>query len=157
MLTQQTKRLLDLVENLLDLSRLEADSLHISPTRINIHEHLAALIETTGNGQVNLDAPGDLSAVVDPDAFDRIVSNLLGNAVRHGSPPIDVSASRDERELRVEIRDHGLGVAPEFVGSLFDRFTRGSTNSSVGAGLGLSIARSEEHTSELQSLRHLVC
>ena len=48
MLTQQTKRLLDLVENLLDLSRLEADSLRISPATINVHDRLAALVETLG-------------------------------------------------------------------------------------------------------------
>jgi two-component system sensor histidine kinase MtrB len=142
MLTQQTKRLLDLVENLLDLSRLEADSLRISPRPINIHDRLAALIETSANGEITLDAPDDLSAIVDAEAFDRIVSNLLGNAVRHGAPPIVVTAARTERELRVVIEDNGPGVAPEFVGSLFERFTRGSTDSSVGAGLGLSIALS---------------
>jgi signal transduction histidine kinase len=142
MLTQQTKRLLDLVENLLDLSRLEADSLRISPETINVHDRLAALVETVANGETELDAPPDLEAAVDPDAFDRIVSNLLGNAVRHGAPPIVVTATRTDRELRVAIRDHGSGVAPEFVGSLFDRFTRGPTDSSVGAGLGLSIALS---------------
>jgi signal transduction histidine kinase len=62
--------------------------------------------------------------------------------VRHGAPPIVVSAARTERDLRVVIEDNGPGVAPEFVGSLFERFTRGSTDSSVGAGLGLSIALS---------------
>src|SRR3954471_10920224 len=142
MLTQQTGRLLELVENLLDLSRLEADSLRISPTRVNIHDQLAALVGTVANGEVALDAPADLTAIVDPDAFDRIVSNLVGNAVRHGAAPIVVSATRSERELRVVVRDHGTGVAPEFVGSLFERFTRGATDSSVGAGLGLSIALS---------------
>ena len=142
MLTQQTKRLLELVENLLDLSRLEADSLRISPTCINIHDRLAALIDTLTNGHVTLGAPPDLTAVVDAEAFDRIVSNLLGNAMRHGAAPIEVSATRSDRELRVVVRDHGAGVPPEFVGSLFERFTRGATDSSVGAGLGLSIALS---------------
>ena len=142
MLTQQTKRLLELVENLLDLSRLEADSLRISPTCINIHDRLAALIDTLTNGEVTLGAPPDLTAVVDAEAFDRIVSNLLGNAMRHGAAPIEVSATRSDRELRVVVRDHGAGVPPEFVGSLFERFTRGATDSSVGAGLGLSIALS---------------
>jgi signal transduction histidine kinase len=142
MLTQQTGRLLELVENLLDLSRLEADSLRISPTCINIHDRLAALIDTLTNGEVTLGAPPDLTAVVDAEAFDRIVSNLLGNAVRHGAAPIEVSATRSDRELRVVVRDHGAGVPPEFVGSLFERFTRGATDSSVGAGLGLSIALS---------------
>ena len=142
MLTQQTKRLLDLVENLLDLSRLEADSLRIAPVRTNIHERLVALVEAVADGDATLDAPVDLEAAVDPDAFDRIVSNLLANALRHGAPPVLVTATGDARELRVVIQDHGEGVAPEFVGSLFERFTRGSTDSSVGAGLGLSIALS---------------
>src|SRR5207253_3922290 len=80
-------------------------------------------------------------AVLDADAFDRIVSNLLANAVRHGAPPIVVSATRTADELQVTIEDRGPGVAQEFVGSLFERFTRGPTDSSEGAGLGLSIAQ----------------
>lgn len=141
-LTQQTKRLLDLVENLLDLSRLEADSLRLSPEPINVHDRLASLVEEDAEDGVVLDAPAELTALVDPDAFDRIVSNLIANAVRHGAPPIEVTAGTTEHNLRVAIRDHGAGVAPEFVGSLFERFTRGATDSSVGAGLGLSIALS---------------
>jgi two-component system sensor histidine kinase MtrB len=91
---------------------------------------------------VTLDAPSSLGAVVDVDAFDRIVSNLLANALRHGAPPILVSAARRNGELEVTIEDRGPGVAHAFVGSLFERFTRGPTDSSEGAGLGLSIAQS---------------
>jgi signal transduction histidine kinase len=64
------------------------------------------------------------------------------NAVRHGAPPFFVSAARTNEELSVTIEDRGSGVAEEFVGSLFERFTRGATPSSEGAGLGLSIAQS---------------
>ena len=69
------------------------------------------------------------------------MSNLLANAVRHGAPPVAVSAVRANGELRITIEDRGPGVADEFVGSLFERFTRGTTESSQGAGLGLSIAQ----------------
>ena len=141
MLTQQARRLLDLVENLLDLSRLEADSIRIMPTRIHVGERLENLIDAAGNA-VTIDAPADLYAVVDEDAFDRIVSNLLSNAVRHGAPPIVVSAKQRDHELRIAIEDRGPGVGAEFVGSLFERFTRGPTGSSEGAGLGLAIAQS---------------
>src|SRR5262249_51370769 len=79
---------------------------------------------------------------IDAQAFDRIVSNLVSNAIRHGAPPILVKARRRGSELRVTIEDHGQGVAPEFVSSLFERFTRGGTAASEGAGLGLSIAQS---------------
>jgi signal transduction histidine kinase len=141
MLSQQTQRLLELVENLLDLSRLEADSIRVAPTRFAVAERLAAIIDASGNTDVRLDAPVELEAVADTQAFDRIVSNLLTNALRHGAPPVVVSAALGDGELRVTIEDRGPGVAHEFVGSLFERFTRGPTHSSEGAGLGLSIAQ----------------
>jgi signal transduction histidine kinase len=142
MLTQQAKRLLELVENLLDLSRLEADSIRIAPERIDVAERLRTIIGAEVAEGATLDAPVGLDAIVDADAFDRIVSNLLANAVRHGSPPIVVSALRRDSRLEVTIEDCGPGVQEAFVGSLFERFTRGPTDSSEGAGLGLSIALS---------------
>ena len=142
MLTQQAKRLLELVENLLDLSRLEADSIRIAPERIDVAERLRTIIDAEVAEGATLDAPVGLDATVDADAFDRIVSNLLANAVRHGSPPIVVSALRRDSRLEVTIEDCGRGVQEAFVGSLFERFTRGPTESSEGAGLGLSIALS---------------
>lgn len=143
MLNRQSQRLLELVENLLDLSRLEADAIRIEPQRLPVARRLTELVAATFDGdRVEVDAPGDLSAVVDAHAFDRIVSNLLGNARRHGAPPFLVSAHRTNGELWVTIEDRGQGVPPEFVGSLFDRFTRGATGASEGAGLGLSIAQS---------------
>jgi signal transduction histidine kinase len=147
MLTQQSKRLLELVENLLDLSRLEADSITIAPTQIDVAQRLQSMVEHVfgaggGDGDVDVETPSDLAAVVDPNAFDRIVSNLLVNARRHGAPPFHVSATRQDGELSVTIEDRGPGVAQEFVASLFERFTRGPTSSTEGAGLGLSIAQS---------------
>jgi two-component system sensor histidine kinase MtrB len=90
---------------------------------------------------IAVDAAEELTAVVDPQAFDRIVSNLLVNALRHGAPPVLVSAQQTNGELWVTIEDRGSGVPADFVASLFDRFTRG-TDTSEGAGLGLSIAHS---------------
>jgi signal transduction histidine kinase len=144
MLSQQSKRLFELVENLLDLSRLEADSLRISPIEIGVGERLAEIVDVVfdGNREVRIDVAADLRAVVDVQAFDRILSNLLTNAVRHGAPPFFLSAARTKSELSVTIEDRGSGVPQEFVGSLFERFTRGATPSSEGAGLGLSIAQS---------------
>jgi signal transduction histidine kinase len=143
MLTQQTKRLFELVENLLDLSRLEADSLLISPVEIGVRERLEEIVEVVVDGsEIRIDVTQGLRAVVDAQAFDRILSNLLANAVRHGAPPFLVSAASSNGELAVTIEDRGSGVAEEFVGSLFERFTRGATSSGTGAGLGLSIAQS---------------
>jgi signal transduction histidine kinase len=144
MLSQQSKRLFELVENLLDLSRLEADSLRISPAEIEVGERLREIVGVVVDGgtEVTLEVPEGLRAFVDVQAFDRILSNLLANALRHGAPPFVVSAARKNGELAVTIEDRGSGVAEEFVGSLFERFTRGATHASEGAGLGLSIAQS---------------
>jgi two-component system sensor histidine kinase MtrB len=144
MLSQQSKRLFELVENLLDLSRLEADSIRILPTTLQVAERLGAIVHSVveDSTPVTLDVDADLQAVVDPQAFDRIVSNLLGNAVRHGAPPIVVTAIGTNGEFRVSVEDRGPGIADEFIGILFERFTRGVTKSSEGAGLGLAIAQS---------------
>src|SRR5207253_4645744 len=112
MLTQQSKRLFELVENLLDLSRLEADSLLISPTEIEVRERLEEMVEVVVNGdrEVRIEVPDGLRAMVDAQAFDRTLSNLLANAVRHGAPPFLVSAASGHGELAVTIEDRGSGV-----------------------------------------------
>jgi signal transduction histidine kinase len=142
-LTQQSTRLFELVENLLDLSRLEAESIRIAPTPVHLPQRLASITDALAEyGTVRIDAPSELHATIDPTVLDRIVTNLISNAIRHGAPPILASARRSGSELWVTVEDHGAGVAAEFVGSLFERFTRGATDSSEGAGLGLSIAQS---------------
>src|SRR5262249_6372811 len=93
MLTQQSTRLFELVENLLDLSRLEAESIRIVPTRVHLPERLASIIDALAeDGSVRIDAPSELQAIIDPTVFDRIVTNLVSNAIRHGALPILVSA-----------------------------------------------------------------
>jgi two-component system sensor histidine kinase MtrB len=144
LLSRQSKRLFELVDNLLDLSRLEADSLRIEPVEIDVRARLEDIVEAVfaERDSVAIDAAEDMTAVLDPRAFDRIVSNLLVNAARHGEPPISVQARKSAEELSVLVEDHGHGVAPELVSTIFERFTRGATTSSEGAGLGLSIAQS---------------
>ena len=140
MLTHQAERLYELVENLLDLSRVEANALRIEPVEIDVRRELDSVVAAVDES-VNVHVEAGLRAVVDSHAFDRIVSNLLANALRHGAPPITISASRNGEELVITCEDRGPGVASDFVDSLFERFTRGSTRSSEGAGLGLAIAQ----------------
>jgi signal transduction histidine kinase len=144
MLTQQSARLVDLVDSLLDLSRLEADAIRMVPSEIDVPARLAELAgEIFENGaDLTIDVPDDLRATVDPQAFDRVVANLLVNAHRHGRPPVVVTARRNGSELDLVVEDRGAGVPPDFAGSLFDRFTRFAANDGRGAGLGLAIARS---------------
>jgi len=142
MLSVQSKRLLELVDDLLDLSRLEAGSVHLAPTSFHIRERLGAILETLGDGDIRVDVPEDLTTVADTQAFDRIATNLLANAVRHGAPPITVSAKKADGWLELCVEDHGPGIEGKFVVSIFDPFTRGEPSRREGAGLGLSIAQS---------------
>jgi signal transduction histidine kinase len=92
---------------------------------------------------VQVEVPEELEASVDPNAFDRIVTNLVVNAFRYGEPPVVVRAEQTDHHLRVAVEDHGTGVAPEFVPDLFERFSRSERSRAVagGTGLGLAIAR----------------
>ena len=88
---------------------------------------------------VQLDVPPDLAVNADPLVLDRVVSNLLVNAVRYGEPPIVVAAEQRDRHIRIAVQDGGTGVPEDLRARLFDRFERG--DDAHGTGLGLSIAR----------------
>lgn len=142
----QTVRMKSLVEQLLDLSRLEADAVDIRPTALAIRPRVEEIVAASlgkDAGVVEIDVDSRLVAEVDPDALDRIVSNLLVNACRYGSAPVRISAETNDRHFRVTVEDRGEGVPPEFVPDLFERFTRSTaTRARAGTGLGLAIARS---------------
>lgn len=146
-LYDHSSRLRQLVDQLLDLSRLEAKAIRIRPEPIQVRGHVEELVASLVPDQaaaIELVIPVELEAVSDLDAFDRIVSNLITNAFRYGDPPVRIQAERQDRHFRLSVEDSGSGVNPEFVPQLFERFTRSeeSAKSAEGAGLGLSIAQS---------------
>jgi signal transduction histidine kinase len=150
-LATQAERLAALVEQLLDLSQLEAHGVPIRRERACVRElvdRTLALIEPAQREHVTVDVDPELEAEVDALAFDRIVSNLVVNALRHGAPPVVVSARRHRGndELRVVVEDAGNGVPEDIRSRLFDGFARGADASGgPGSGLGLAIARSYAH------------
>jgi signal transduction histidine kinase len=150
-LYEQIDRMRQLVEQLLDLSRLEADAVEIQPERLVVGTRLREIVAGAvpqNEADVRVDADPRLEATVDARALDRIVSNLLDNAFRYGRPPVVVRAGPAESGLRIVVEDAGPGVSPEFVPQLFERFARGGPQ---GTGLGLAIARSyaRAHRGEL--------
>lgn len=157
MLRGQAAGLKSLVEQLLDLSRLDAHAVAIEPRRIPVRQRVEKIVALSAGsrvGEVSVEVPGDLEAVVDPNAFDRILSNLVTNALRYGRAPIHVSAQRENGQLQVAVEDRGEGVPSEFVPKLFERFSRSdpSRRRAGGTGLGLAIAHSyaEAHAGELR-------
>lgn len=146
-LTTQIRRLRELVEQLLDLSRLDAEAVAINPQRVRVRERLERIVHAVAPldaATIGIEAEAGLEADVDVDALERIVSNLLVNACRYGEPPVVVRAAQDNGVLHVTVEDSGPGVPDDFVPQLFDRFARDTAGagSVTGTGLGLAIARS---------------
>ena len=138
---EQGERLRRLLEELLDLSRLDARAVTVAPRPVVLKAALFDVVRgalATADA-VELDIPEDLAAVVDPLVLERVVSNLVANAVRYGAPPIRIVAQQRDRHLRVAVEDAGPGVPKELEGRIFDRFARGGGE--TGHGLGLAIAR----------------
>jgi signal transduction histidine kinase len=138
---EQGERLRRLLEELLDLSRLDARAISVEPRPVVLKAALADVVHGAlpRSDAVELDIPDDLAAVVDPLVLERVVSNLVANAVRYGAPPIRIVAQQRDRHLRVAVEDAGPGVPKELEGRIFDRFARG--RGETGHGLGLAIAR----------------
>jgi signal transduction histidine kinase len=137
---EQGERLRRLLEELLDLSRLDAKAIDVEPRPIVLCAALAdviagALPDADG---VELDCPDDLAAIVDPLVLERVVTNLLLNAANYGAPPIRITAQQRDRHIRIVVEDSGPGIPPELEERIFDRFARGTQS---GHGLGLAIAR----------------
>jgi signal transduction histidine kinase len=139
-LWKQAVRFRHLIEQLLDLSRLDAKAIPIDPQRLALRELLADIAAHSVPGSdIQIEVPAELEVKADRLALERILGNLVTNAVRYGEPPVVVSAQPLDTYLRVSVEDKGEGVPPEIVPRLFERFERGSIGQ--GSGLGLSIAQ----------------
>ena len=109
---EQGDRLRRLLDELLDLSRLDSHAVPVTPTPLAVRPLLEDIAAATlGEGvAVTIKAPLDLMAVADRVVLDRVLSNLLTNAMRHGAPPVIMTAEQREGHLHVAVSDHGAGV-----------------------------------------------
>jgi signal transduction histidine kinase len=142
-LEQQTTRMAALVEQLLDLSRLDADAVEFRPQKVDLRERLeevVALAAGARRSEVAVEVIDDFDAVIDPAILDHIVVNLVTNAFRYGRPPVRVSAHSYDGHVYVLVEDAGPGVAHELEETLFERFTRAGVSRDLVAGTGLGLA-----------------
>lgn len=138
---REIERLRTLVEQLIEASRFDSGTARLNLDTVHVVDTVWDCLEVRGwSDKVRVNVPQGLTFSLDPRRFDVIVANLVGNALRHGEPPVIVTARSTTDGLEVKVRDHGKGIPEKDLPYVFNRFYKASA-SSDGSGLGLSIAR----------------
>jgi two-component system, OmpR family, sensor histidine kinase KdpD len=149
-IAQQALSLSALVNNLLDMARLQSGAVQLRSDWQSVEELVGTAIRAAqpalGGKPVQTDVPADLPLVeCDAVLMERVLVNLLENAAKYGALPIVVSARATAENLLLTVRDHGPGLPLALKGreqALFDKFTRGEAESATpGVGLGLAICK----------------
>ena len=145
----EVDRLSQMIDHLLDLSRLESGAFRLSREEVDLRDlaHDAAdRVRLASGREVGVEARGETTVVGDPVRLLEVVTNLVDNAARHSTPgtPILVTLRPDDGSVVVAVTDEGPGMAPEEQDRLFRPFTKGPRPGS-GFGLGLAITRSIVH------------
>jgi signal transduction histidine kinase len=149
-LHDQVRTLSALVDDLFELTRIDSGALKLELRRAELETVVSACLsgveaEARARG-VALDAAVDpgIAATCEPAKIERVLLNLLTNALRHtpSDGSVGIVVQPLDEEVQVTVEDTGEGVSPEAVRRMFDRFWRADpARSSKGAGLGLAIAR----------------
>ncbi len=159
LVVSETRRLNDLVENLMEVTRFDAGTAKLVLDDVDVADQVTACIDARAwLDAVELDADRGIMARLDPRRLDVILANLIGNALKHGGSPVRVSVRTRRREdgagvagggdeLVIEVADQGPGIPEDVLPHVFDRFYKASASRprSEGSGLGLSIAMENAH------------
>lgn len=143
------RRLDAMIGDLVDSVRLESGRLELACEQIDLGQFLSELLaraaESLDVGRVRLSVPKPAPrALADANRLERVVLNLLSNALKYSDPgtPVEVTVKRRDDEAEVAVRDRGRGIAPEDVPHIFDRFYRlKGPRKRESVGLGLYISR----------------
>ena len=146
LVSAETRRLTRLVQDLVEISRFDAGRAELRLDEWDVATAVADSIGARGwsaEDGIVTDLPAGIVATLDPRRLDIVVANLVGNALRHGEPPVEVRLRSDGTTVTLEVTDHGPGIPAEVLPHVFDRFTKADSSRarSEGSGLGLSIAR----------------
>ena len=153
-----SRRLHRVVNNLLDMNRLESGVVRPKQEWCDVSELLQSAVESERESlderDVRLDVPDDIPlALMDHTLIEQAVAKLIANAASHtpSRSPIEIDAEYEADRLRICVSDRGPGLSEESAGRVFEKFYRGDGRKTGGLGLGLSIARGfvEAHGGQL--------
>jgi two-component system sensor histidine kinase KdpD len=140
-------KLTGLVANLLDMSRLQAGALGLNTTEVGFEDIVPPVVESLGapRDTIIMDLPDDLPAVeADAGLLERILVNVIGNALRYSPPgePVTITAAEQDSAVELRIIDRGPGIPSDDHDKVFRPFQRlGDRDNTTGVGLGLALSR----------------
>jgi two-component system, OmpR family, sensor histidine kinase MtrB len=140
----ETHRLVQLVEDLMEVSRFDAGTAHLRVEEVDVTGAVRDCLRARGwLDRAEVVAPERILLRVDRRRLDVVVANLVGNALRHGAPPVRVHVAASGDQVLVEVTDGGPGLPEQVLPHVFDRFYKADTarTRTPGSGLGLAIAR----------------
>jgi two-component system phosphate regulon sensor histidine kinase PhoR len=153
-ISKQTNRLHAIVEDLLALARIEkeSDREEIVLEKGSIKEVLHGAIEACSvkaadrGIEISLDCPDDIYAMINGPMLEQAVINLLDNALKYSKPEstVQIDSEINGKNVSINVRDRGIGIAPDHLDRLFERFyvvDKGRSRDSGGTGLGLAIVK----------------
>ena len=153
-------RMDDMVEEIMDVVRLDMGqplALRVGP--VDVGALVQGVVRTLVTGSTReaslaIDAPPDLVVEGDRARLERVVQNLIGNALKYSpvESPIEVQVRAGEQEVTIHVRDHGVGIPADELSRLFTPYYRASTSRGIpGTGLGLAGAKSivEQHGGQI--------
>lgn len=152
LISDETRKLARMVEDLMEVSRFDAGAAALHPDDVDLRTLVEKTVQLRGwrspPGQVVVEVPEDVRVSVDPRRIDVVLANLIGNGLRHGAPPVVVRAwatagtDGDGDRATVTVTDHGPGIPHDVLPHVFDRFYKADAARarSEGSGLGLAIA-----------------
>ena len=148
-LMQQFENLSELIDRLLDVSRLSAGKLDLTPEELDlaalVREVLSRFEDSARQvgAALQVRAPGELKGRWDRMRVEQVVTNLVGNALKFcAGKPVEVTLEGEAEQVRLVVRDHGIGIPKLKLPLIFDRFERGvSPRHYGGLGLGLYVVR----------------
>ncbi len=144
-MSQESSRLTDFVQSILDVSRLEAGKFVITPGPVAVHplvEQAAAIVLASGRRNVEWNITPDLPPIWGDEVYlEQIIRNLISNADKYSPPEksIHLCACLDGNKVRVSVKDHGPGIPPDVKDRLFSRFSRLQSGESAPSGWGLGL------------------
>lgn len=149
----ETDRLTRLVNDMMDLSKIESGIISINKEKINFTEMASSLIDRIKLSSIDTEhtieyiIPKDLYVLADKTKIEQVLYNLIINAIKHsgeGKKKILIKATATQKRVKVEVIDNGVGISKEDLEHIWDRYYKASdsfTRQVQGSGLGLSIVK----------------